>query len=44
MYLRIFGNFEYNEIAEIMNKTPNWARVVFFRGRQKLKEELENEK
>ena len=40
MYLRIFGNFEYNEIAEIMNKTSNWARVVFFRGKQKLKEEL----
>ena len=44
MYLRIFGNFEYNEIAEIMNKTSNWARVVFFRGKQKLKEKLENEK
>lgn len=44
IYLRIFGNFEYNEIAEIMNKTSNWARVVFFRGKQKLKEELENEK
>lgn len=44
MYLRIFGNFEYNEIAEIMNKTSNWARVVFFRGKQRLKEELKNEK
>ncbi len=44
MYLRIFGNFEYSEIAEIMDKTSNWARVVFFRGKQKLKEELENEK
>ncbi len=44
MYLRIFGSFEYSEIAEIMNKTSNWARVVFFRGKQKLKEELENEK
>ena len=43
MYLRIFGNFEYNEIAEIMNKTSNWARVIFFRGKQKLKEELEDE-
>ena len=41
MYLRIFGNFEYNEIADIMNKTSNWARVVFFRGKQKLKEELD---
>lgn len=44
MYLRIFGNFGYNEIAQIMNKTSNWARVVFFRGKQRLKEELENEK
>ncbi len=44
MYLRIFGNFEYTEIAEIMGKTSNWARVVFFRGKQKLKEELGNEK
>lgn len=41
MYLRIFGNFEYNEIAEIMDKTSNWARVVFFRGKQKLKEEID---
>jgi len=40
MYLRIFGNFEYKEIAEIMNKTPNWARITFFRGKQKLKEEM----
>ena len=40
MYLRIFGNFEYSEIAEIMNKTSNWARVTFFRGKQKLKEEF----
>lgn len=40
MYLRILGNFEYSEIAEIMNKTSNWARVIFFRGKQKLKEEL----
>lgn len=44
MYLRILGEFEYNEIAEIMNKTSNWARVVFFRGKQKLKEELKDEK
>lgn len=41
MYLRIFGNFEYSEIAEIINKTSNWARVVFFRGKQKLKEEID---
>lgn len=44
MYLRIFGNLEYNEISEIMNKSPNWARVVFFRGKQKIKEENKSEK
>ena len=27
LYLRIFGNFEYDEIAEIMGRTSNWARV-----------------
>ncbi len=41
MYLRIFGDFEYDEIAEIMNRTSNWARVIFFRGKQKLKEEFD---
>lgn len=35
IYLRVLGNLEYNEIAEIMNKTANWARVTFFRGKQK---------
>lgn len=44
MYLRILGNLEYNEISKIMNKTPNWARVVFFRGKQKIKEENKSEK
>ncbi len=44
MYLRILGNLEYNEIADIMNKTPNWARVTFFRGKEKIKERKQNEK
>ncbi len=39
MYLRILGNLEYEEIAEILGKTASWARVTFFRGKQKLKEE-----
>lgn len=43
MYLRILGNLDYKEIAEIMGKTPTWARVIFFRGKQKLKEEREDE-
>ena len=39
MYLRILGNLDYQEIAEIMGKTANWARVIFFRGKQKIKED-----
>ena len=39
IYLRIFGNLEYEEIAQIMNRTASWARVVYFRGKQKLKED-----
>ena len=43
MYLRILGDLSYEEIGEVMGKTSNWARVVFFRGKQKIKEENENE-
>ena len=43
MYLRLLGNLDYKEIAEVMDKTPTWARVVFFRGKQKLKEEKDEE-
>lgn len=42
MYLRLMGNLNFNEIAEVLNKTPNWARVIFFRGKQKIKEERED--
>ena len=38
IYLRILGNLSYKEIAEIMGKTTTWARVTFFRGKEKLKE------
>lgn len=38
IYLRTFGNLNYEEIAEIMNRTSSWARVTYFRGKQKLRE------
>lgn len=37
MYLRIFGNLSFKEIGEIMEKSENWARVTFYRGKEKLK-------
>lgn len=36
--LRINGELSFKEIGLIFNKTENWARVTFYRGKQKLKE------
>ena len=38
IYLRITGELSFKEIGDILNKTENWARVIFYRGKQKLKE------
>ncbi len=38
MYLRIYAELSYEEIAKVMGKTSSWARVIFFRGKEKLKE------
>lgn len=43
IYLRITGELSFKEIASVLNKTENWARVMFYRGKQKLKEGEENE-
>lgn len=37
MYLRITGELSFKEIGIILNKTENWARVTFYRGKNKLK-------
>lgn len=42
VYLRMMGNLSFLEIAEVLDKTPNWARVTFFRAKQKIREEREN--
>ena len=43
IYLRITGELSFKEIASVLNKTENWARVMFYRAKQKLKEGEENE-
>ncbi|MGE9993783.1 RNA polymerase sigma factor [Peptoniphilaceae bacterium SGI.137] len=43
MYMRLLGGLSFRQIGEIMQKTENWARVTYFRGREKIKKELENE-
>ena len=38
IYLRMVGNLSFAEIGEILGKTANWARVNFYRAKQKIKE------
>ena len=40
MYLRVQGDLSFKEIGDILGKSENWARVTFYRSKQKLKEEL----
>lgn len=43
IYLRIKSDFSFKEIGSIMGRSEEWARITFYRGKIKLKEELENE-
>ncbi len=36
MYLRLTGELSFREIGEILGKSENWARVTFYRGKEKL--------
>ena len=38
IYLRITGELSFKEIGDILNKSENWARVTFYRGKSKLKD------
>lgn len=43
IYLRLNSNFSFKEIGNIFGKSEDWAKVTFYRGKQKLKEEYKNE-
>lgn len=36
--LRIFGELSFRQIGEIFEKSEDWARLIFYRARKKLKE------
>ena len=38
--LRIRGDLSFAEIGRLLDRTENWARVNFYRGKQKLAEKL----
>ena len=43
LYLRIFGDLSFKEIGEIFGKTENWARVTFYRSKEKLRKGIEKD-
>lgn len=38
--LRLYGELSFKEIGELMNKTENYARVVFHRAKIKIQKEM----
>lgn len=43
MYLRVFGGLSFREIGEVQGKTENWARVTFYRGKETLRREVDED-
>ncbi len=43
LYLRIFGTLSFREIGDIFGKTENWARVTFYRGKEKLRKDMDQD-
>ena len=37
VYLRAFGGLSFAEIGEVQGRTENWARVTFYRAKEKMK-------
>ena len=37
MYLRVMGDLSFKQIGDIMNVSENYARVTFYRAKEKLK-------
>ena len=45
VYLRAFGGLSFREIGDVLGKTETWARVTFYRSKEKLRNgETDDEK
>ena len=43
IYLRLTGDLSFREIGDIMGKSENWARVNYFRGKERLMKEVKKD-
>ncbi len=44
LYLRLNSDMSFKEIGKILGRTETWARVTFYRAKQKIKEDYKNGK
>lgn len=44
LVLRIYGDLPFGEIASLFAKSESWAKVTFFRGKEKLRQRMEEQK
>lgn len=38
--LRVFGELPFSQIGELFGKTDSWARLIFYRAKKQLQEEM----
>ena len=43
IYLRVFGNMSFKEIADVLGISENAARVNYYRGKEKLRKDVETD-
>ena len=42
-HLRVFGELDFEEIGNIFGKSASWARVTFYRAKERLKKEMDED-
>lgn len=40
-YLRAMGEMKFSQIGSIMGRTENWARVTYYRAKERIRREME---
>ena len=40
IYMRLFGELSFREIGEVLGRSENWARVNYYRGKERLKKNI----
>jgi len=43
VYLRVMGEMRFSQIGEIMGRSETWARVTFYRAKERIKKEMEDD-